>query len=266
MKLYVKATSSYRSDKENIDIKKELKQRYKIDVRRKESFIYAGLLGALRLKEQHSINKDDELYLTSGFGNIDILAKANDYILEKHETIRLFDFINMLGNTTNFYIAKALDIQGKSIFAISDNFTYFHVLTTIYASLLKNKNKVIFGAIDLALGNPEALKRIAGIDEETEVIDSIMYQYLSLDTSDALCELEIDSKFYTQDEIVSIVEKETREIVYSKRCDKSSQDKTPYFETHASFVVNEMIEKSQDCLYIECYKDRYKVLKITTLR
>jgi len=262
MRLYVHAISSYRSDREDLDIKKELKQKCKIDLRRKEEFIYAGLLGALRLQENGDIKRESELYLTSGFGNINILAKMNEYIVEKKEHIKLFDFINMLGNTTNFYVASELGIKGKSIFEISDNFTYFHTLISIYASILKNNNEVIIGAIDLASHNPEVMKRVAGVEESVNAVSSVMYQKVSLESKNALCALEFDTKFYSKSEIETLIEKENREVVFSMRCDTENNN---YFETFASCVVNDMILKAQNCLYIECYEEKYKILKVTPL-
>ena len=262
MRLYVHAISSYRSDREILNIKKELKQKSKMDLRRKEEFIYAGLFGALRLQENCEIQRESELYLTSGFGNINILAKMNEYIVEKQEYIKLFDFINMLGNTTNFYVASELGIKGKSIFEISDNFTYFHTLISIYASILKNNNEVIIGAIDLASHNPEVMKRVGGVDESVNVVSSVMYQKVSFEAKNALCSLEFDSRFYTKSEIESLIENENREVIFSTRCDNKNNE---YFETFASYVVNDMILKAKNCLYIECYEEKYKILKITPL-
>jgi len=266
MKLYIKAISSYLSSDEEIDVKKELKKKYGVDSRRKDDFIHEGLLGALRLRDVVDIQRDNELYITSGFGNINILAKMNDYILEKHEYIKLFDFINMLGNTSSFYIASELGLKGKSIFEISDNFTYFHSLITIYASILKSKNEVVFGSIDIASLDNEVLKRVAGIDKNIDIASSVCYQKLSLDKELAICELEFDTKFYTLDEIKNILSKESAKIYSSIRCDKIDSIKPDrYFETYASFVVNDSILKSQNSIFIECYENKYKILRINPL-
>ena len=65
MKLYIKNYSSYRSDKEDIDIKKVLKQKYKLDTRRQDAFIHLAVYGAQLLKEKTAISEDDEFYLTT---------------------------------------------------------------------------------------------------------------------------------------------------------------------------------------------------------
>ena len=262
MKLYVKAISSYRSDNEDINLKQELKKSYKIDVRRKDDFIHAGLYGALRLRDAIEIKREDELYLTSGYGNINILAKMNEYMVENKESIKLFDFINMLGNTTSFYIASELGIKAKSIFQISDNFTYFNTLVSVYASLCKTKNEAIVGALDIASENEEVLKRVAGVEEQSSITTSVMFQKLSLDAKDALCEIEFDTKFYTLEEVQKLIKETTFKTVFSTRCKELDTEKRTYIETDASSILNEAITNKESYLYVECYERKYKILKI----
>ena len=266
MKLYVKAYSSHRSDLEEIDVKKELKQKYKVDVRRKDAFIHMGLLGALRLQETVSVERENELYITSGLGNVNILEKTNDYVMQQKSYMKLFDFINMLGNTTNYYVASELGIKGKSIFQVSDNFTYFNTLISIYASLTASENEAILGSIDLVSDNIEVSKRLLGLPENSNVVSGVNYQKLSLNAKDTLCEVEFDTKFYSLDELNAILENENSKIFSSMRCN-ALEHKMPdaYFETNASYVLNEAVKTKEDTLYIECYNDKYKILKIINL-
>jgi len=264
MKLYLHAISSYRSDKEDIVLKKELKSRYKVDIRRKDDFIFAGLLGALRLKEQTDISKESALYLTSGYGNINILAKMNKYIVEDKESIKLFDFINMLGNTTSFYVAQELGIKAKSIFQISDNFTYFNTLISIYASLRQTNKEVVCGVIDLASENDEVLQRVAAVEQNTPLVSSVVFSQLSLEEKGALCKLEFDTKFYTYEEIKEVISKSSQKLYLSQRCKELEGEKSSfYIETDASYLINKAIQEQEDYLYVECYEQRYKLLKIT---
>lgn len=266
MKLYVKAHSSYRSDKEAIDIKKELKQKFNIDTRRKDGFIHMGLLGALRLQKQVSIEKENELYLTSGLGNINILEKTHSYVTQNKGYLKLFDFINMLGNTTSFYVATELGIKGKSIFQIADNFTYFNTLVSIYASLSASKNEAILGSIDLVSDNEEIMKHLLDLPQNSNVVSSVNYQKLSLNAKDALCEVVFDVKLYSLDEVNAILENESFKIVLSKRCGDLKYEKpSAYFETYASYVLNEATKERKDTLYVECYNDKYKILRIKNL-
>lgn len=265
MKLYVKATSSYRSDLEDISIKKELKQKHKVDTRRKDDFIHAGLLGALRLQEECEVRSCDELYLTSGVGNFNIVQEVFKAMIEKKELMRLFDFINILGNTTSFYVAKALGIKAKSLFQISDNFTYFHSLINIYASLQNSKNEAVFGAIDIVSEDTSIIKRVLGVEEGVSVVSSVCYQKLSLEMRDAQAEIEFDTKFYSQDEVLEVIKEEDMQVVCSQRCSALAGIKpSVFFETYGASVVNELIEKEQNALFVECYGEQYKILKIRT--
>lgn len=266
MKLYVKAYTSYRSDLEDTDIKKELKEKYKVDIRRKDGFIHMGLLGALRLQEKVSIETENELYITSGLGNINILEKINDYVIQKKGYMKLFDFINMLGNTTSYYVASELGIKGKSIFQIADNFTYFNTLVSIYASLSMSKKEAVLGSIDLLSNNEKITKCLLDLPDSTSVVSSVNYQKLSLNAQDALCEVEFDIKLYSLDEVNTILENESSKIVLGKRCGDLKYEKpSVYFETYASYVLNEAIKDTEDTLYVECYNDKYKILRIKNL-
>jgi len=266
MKLYVKNYSTYAYKDEKIDIKKELKQKYKLDTRRQDKFIHLALYGAQLLKEKTNIEEDDELYITSGIGNVDIVQKTNTYIYEENQSLKLFDFINLLGNTTSYYVANSLGIKGKNIFQISDNFTYINTLISSYASMKNSSKNAIIGTIDLLSNPSEIIKRVLGVDENLEVISSVNYQKLSLDKNDSIAEIEFDTHSYTLEKINKIIDKSNDKIISSLRCDKIELQKDKnFFETMASYKVNEAIQNNEDTIYIDCYEDRYKILKIKNI-
>ncbi|SFV62530.1 hypothetical protein MNB_SM-4-1788 [hydrothermal vent metagenome] len=267
MKLYVKATSSYRSDLEDIVIKKELKLKYKVDTRRKDDFIYAGLLGALRLRDTIEIHEDDALYLTSGVGNFNIISTVYEDMITKKELMRLFDFINILGNTTSFYVAKTLGIKAKSLFQISDNFTYFHSLINIYASLKGSSNEAILGAIDIKSEDENIIKRLLDVEKDVSCVSSVSYQKLSLERTDALVEIEFDTMFYTLEEVQKIIQKESMKVICSLRCsDLKCDAPIEFFENLGANVVADVVEMQEDTLFIESYDNKYKILKIRALK
>lgn len=266
MKLYIKAYSSYKGDVKEFDVKKELKQKYKLDTRRQDTFIHLAVYGAQKLKDTTTINIDDELYVTSGVGNIDVIQKTNNYVDKEEQFIKPFDFINMLGNTTSYYVASSLGIKGKNTFAISDNFTYINTLISVYASINISKKDAILGSIDLATEPEEVIKRVLGVDEATKVISSVNYQKFSLSKDDSIASVEFDSKVYSLDEIKEIVKGSNSKVFSSMRCvDLEIEKDDVYFETMASFAMNRAIESKEDLLYIDCYEDSYKVLKLTTV-
>lgn len=266
MKLYVKAISSYKGDVSLFDVKKELKQKYKLDTRRQDTFIHLAVYGAQLLKEKTAIDENDELYITSGIGNIDVLQTTNRYVHKENQFIKPFDFINMLGNTTSYYVASSLGMHGKNTFEISDNFTFIHTLFSVYASLHISNKDVVLGSIDLVSEPDEVLKRVLGVDENFPLTSSVNYQKLSLSKEGAIAQIEFDTVIYSAAEIQDILEKTQTKIYLSPRVEiMELKNNEPYFETMGSWYLNNAIEQMQDMIYVDCYDDRYKVLKVSIL-
>ncbi len=259
MKLYIKDYSTYKSDEEDIDIKKTLKQKYKLDTRRQDAFIHLGLYGAMLLKEKTVIDKDDELYVTSGIGNVDVVQKTNTRVYEQNQPLKLFDFINLLGNTTSYYIASALGISGKNIFQISDNFTFINTLISLYASINHSQKNAILCSIDLASTPNEVIKRVLGVDEDCSVVSGVNYQKFSLTKDDAIAEIEFDTLSYSFDEINNILKDNNTKVIFSKRCDN-------FFETYPSYIINDAIKNDEDIIFVDSFEDRYKILKLKSLK
>jgi len=263
MKLYINAASSYRSDRENTVIKSELKERYKYDTRRQDLFIYLGLLGAFRLKERCDIAPDDELYLTSGLGNIDVIVNIYSYAMTEGSHIKPFDFINMLGNTASYYIAKALGVNGKTLFQISDQFTYINTLIMAYASMLSTGSDAIVASCDLATHPEEIIKRLIGVDESVKMVSSSSFQKLSLKHNHAIAEIEFDAKTYALDEVVEYIKAAEFDVLASIKCQSLDVAKTDvHFETISSSIMNDCIEKKKDLIFVDCCADKYKILKL----
>ena len=266
MKLYIKNYSSYKSDLESINIKETLKERYKLDTRRQDDFIYLALLGAQRLKEKTQINQDDELYITSGVGNIDVLQRTDNYVNEEKQFVKPIDFINMLGNTTSYYVGTSLGLRGKNIFQISDNFTFLNSLVSIYASLNASKKEAILGSIDLVDTPYQVIKRVLGINESREVISSANYQKLSLSSLGALACIEFDTKIYSHQEIQNLLAKSDMKPLFCARCKEfTRENESKFFETMISYAINKALQEKEDTLFVECFEEKYKILTLKSL-
>jgi len=257
MKLYVKAFSSYRGNLDEFDVKKELKQTYKRDTRRQDSFIHLALYGALQLKEKIDVKIDDELYVTSGVGNIDVIQKSNISVNENKDYLKPFDFINMLGNTTSYHVANALGMKGKNIFQISNNFTFINTLISIYASLSISKKEAIFGSVDLATNPQSLIKRVLGLSEDVNVLSAANYQKLSLDKSNAIASIEFDTKIHSLEEVQKTLNESKVNVIFSP--------KDNIFETMSNYYINAAIDSKEDLLYIDRCGDKYKIIKVLIL-
>ena len=266
MKLYVKSISSYKGNFTDKDVKKELKTKFKLDTRRQDAFIHFAVYGAQLLKEKIDIHPSDELYITSGVGNIDILQKTNKYVLEDKEFIKPFDFINMLGNTTSYYVANSLGLEDKNTFQISNRFTFINTLISVFASLSVSKKEAIVGAVDLCTEPSEVIKRVLGVDEKMAVTNSVSYQKLSLAPKDAIGEIEFDTNIYTLEEVNNILDATEYEVAVSMRCESLEYEKEKeFFETAASYFINKTIQSGENLLYVDCFKEKYKIIKISRL-
>jgi len=266
MKLYIKAFSGYRGDLNLFDVKKELKTKYKLDTRRQDTFIHLAVYGAHLLKDKAEIRVEDELYITSGVGNIDVLQKTNKYVQEEKEFIKPFDFINMLGNTTSYYVASSLGVKGKNTFQISNNFTFINTLISVYASLNISQNEAILGAVDLCTNPDEVIKRVLGVDESVKVASSVNYQKLSLSPINAIAEIEFDAKVYALHEVQELLKETKLDVFSSMRCHELDTPKDDeFFETMPSYYINKAIETKKDLLYIDCFENNYKIIKLVNL-
>jgi len=266
MKLYVCACSSFKGDINEIDLKKELKQKYKLDTRRQDTFIHLAVYGAQLLKEQISIGSCDELYITSGVGNIDVLQKTNKYVCEDDEFIKPFDFINMLGNTTSYYVATSLGLKSKNIFQISNNFTFINTLISVYASLNSSKKDAIVGSIDLSTNPDEVIKRILGVDESMPVTSSVTYQKFSLFKNNAIGEVEFDTKIYSLEEVQAYIASTALPIAVSMRCkDLDYQKDDQFFETMPSYYICKTLQDKKSLIYVDCFEGNYRIIKIMSL-
>ena len=241
MKLYIKEFSSFLDDGK--DIKKELKQKYKLDTRRQDKFIHLALYGGQLLKEKIEIKEDDELYVTSGVGNVDIVQKTNTYIYKEHQALKLFDFINLLGNTTSYYVAKSLGMKGKNIFQISDSFTYINTLVSAYASMVNSKKDAIICSIDLISEPSEIIKRVMGVTQDSNVVSSVNYQKFSLSSDGAIAEIE-----FGLDE--------------ESMC--NNEDKP--FETYTSYMVNLALKDKKELLHVETCGVKKRTIKLKSIK
>jgi hypothetical protein len=267
MTLYILQMSSYIEDDNDIIIKNELKKKYKLDTRRQDKFIHLAIYGAQLLKDKIDINSDDELYVTSGIGDVDIVEKTNTCIYENNEPLKIFDFINLLGNTTSYYVAKSLGINRKNIFQISDNFTYINTLISIYASLKNSKKNAIICNVDLKSSPDETIKRVLGISNTHRVISGVNCQKLSLKKDNAIAKIEFDINIYTKDEIDKIIKETSWHIVFGSRDVYFQQNEKEFlFETRACYEINNAIKLKQDILYIDCFEDKYKIIKLKSYK
>lgn len=266
MKLYVKSVSSYRSDLESIDIKQELKQKYKYDPRRQDAFIHLGVLGAKRLQEAGELQADDELYVTSGLGNIDILQRNHQKVTKEGGPLKPIDFINMLGNTVSYYIASAIGLKGKTIFQISDQFTYFRTLVSVWASLRQSGKHGVLAVCDLVSVPEGVSKRLSGIEPDQTIVSSVSCQRVSLSDENAFAEISFSLHPCNKEQLQARLLNLESKVLVSPRCKEllyPSMD--VFFENTAGYAVNEAIRLKENLFFVDCFGENYQWVQLKIL-
>lgn len=132
-----------------------LKEVTSINIRRSSKFNTLAIYGALKCLENVKYPKDLSVYIVTKYGPVTSVVHA----LKKHknsEQTSPFDFLNMQGNNASFYVAKALNVEGKNM-----------VLTTKNHSLVEGLE---FAKFDMKLGDTK--KALVGLVDES--VDGIL--------------------------------------------------------------------------------------------
>lgn len=83
--------------------------------RRIDRFIQLALLGSARCVGDRRLETGCGVYLGSGFGPIACNVAAQEQMLRDHELPKPFDFVNTLGVSAGFYVAKNLGLTGQNL-------------------------------------------------------------------------------------------------------------------------------------------------------
>ena len=94
----------------------ELKQVCREPFRRIDRFIQLALLGSGRCAAGHALAPDCGLYLGSGLGPMGGVIATQRQLIRDHDLPKPFDFINTLGNSAGYYVARNLGLTGQNLF------------------------------------------------------------------------------------------------------------------------------------------------------
>lgn len=84
--------------------------------RRVDRFIELALLGSGRCAAGRSLDADCGLYLGSGLGPMSGVIATQQQLIRDRELPKPFNFINTLGNSAGYYVAKNLGLHGQNLF------------------------------------------------------------------------------------------------------------------------------------------------------
>ena len=86
------------------------------DFRRIDRFIQLTLLGSARCVAGHELQAECGVYLGSGLGPIGNNIVTQQQLIRDREIPKPFNFINTLGSSAGFYVARNLGLSGQNIF------------------------------------------------------------------------------------------------------------------------------------------------------
>ena len=103
--------------------------------RRVDRFIQLALLGAARCATGRSLDPACGLYLGSGLGPVGNNILVQEQICRDHQFPRPFNFVNTLGSSATFYVAKELGLEGQAWWAARRGATLEALLELALADL-----------------------------------------------------------------------------------------------------------------------------------
>lgn len=119
--------------------------------RRVDRFIELALLGSGRCTAGRTLDADCGLYLGSGLGPMTGVITTQQQLIRDRELPKPFNFINTLGNSAGYYVAKNLGLHGQNLF-ISRRGASLHALlcaawTDLQAGIVR---QALLGAVEEA--------------------------------------------------------------------------------------------------------------------
>ena len=103
--------------------------------RRVDRFIQLALMGSGRCAAGRKLATDCGLYLGSGLGPMVNNIACQEQLVHEHELPTPFSFINTLGNSAGYYVAKNLGLSGQNLFISRRSASFAAVLEAALVDL-----------------------------------------------------------------------------------------------------------------------------------
>lgn len=103
--------------------------------RRVDRFIQLALLGSARCAQGQTLAPDCGLYLGSGLGPMVNNITCQEQLVRDHELPTPFSFINTLGNSAGYYVARNLGLSGQNLFVSRRGASFAAVLEAALVDL-----------------------------------------------------------------------------------------------------------------------------------
>ena len=117
--------------------------------RRVDRFVQLTLMGAAECARKHLLARDCGLYLSSGVGPITSNVLVQDAIHRDSRMPMPFSFVNTLGSSACYHVAKELDLAGEAVMVARGGASFSAALTCAQADLESGiVSQVLVGAVE----------------------------------------------------------------------------------------------------------------------
>ncbi len=103
--------------------------------RRIDRFIQLALLGSARCVAGQALQTDCGLYIGSGLGPMSNNIASLEQLVRGRELPKPFNFINTLGSSAGFYVARNLGLMGQNVFVSRRQASFEALLSAALADL-----------------------------------------------------------------------------------------------------------------------------------
>jgi len=104
-------------------------------LRRIDRFIQLALLGSGECVQGQALAPDCGLYISSGIGPVGNNIQVQQTLWRDHKLPMPFNFVNTLGSSAGYYVAKNLGLSGQSLFISRRGQSFVAALDCVAADL-----------------------------------------------------------------------------------------------------------------------------------
>ena len=150
--------------------------------RRIDRFVQLTLMGAAECARKHVLARDCGLYLSSGVGPITSNVLVQDAIHRDSRMPMPFSFVNTLGSSACYHVAKELDLAGEAVMVARGSASFSAALTCAQADLESGiVSQVLVGAVEECVLPAERHRALLRVGSDVTVAEGTHWILLERD-------------------------------------------------------------------------------------
>lgn len=179
------------------DLKPAMKQVCRERPRRVDRFIELALLGSGLCVQSRELRHGCGIYLGSGFGPMASNVAVQEQMLRDRECPKPFDFMNILGASAGFHVAKNLELTGQNLFVSRRGASLEAALVLAQADLMLGAvSQALVGVVEEVTLPLDQHRQRQGLPPDTPVAEGSHWLLLEKDGDDGkpLCFLRLKDR------------------------------------------------------------------------